>query len=249
MSATATKEPKVTAAVRPDLWTAMPGWGIAADLTPPEIIKTRQVAVLRKWVAAGIGGLLLVCGGGYYLAVQDRAAADAELALITDRTSQLQAVGRGYSDVVAIQNWVTQVRGQIATTMRPDVDLVALIGQLQTSLPETMTISQQSITISPSGVAGALDRSGSSRIGTVTMNGTGQTLEDLSDYIDNLEKLPGLVDVMPLANAVAGAAAPGAGEGASEAGATGEGAPPGTQFSITLGLTDALLSHRYEVGG
>ncbi len=79
--------------------------------------------------------------------------------------------------------------------------------------------------------ASGLDTSGSTRIGTVTMNGTGQALDDLSDYIDQLEALPGIVDVMPLANAVAG-------EGAT-----------GTQFSITMGLTDALLSHRYEVGG
>ncbi len=233
MSATTTETAPTTALPAP-LWTAMPGWGIAADLTPPEVVRARRVAVLRRWVAVALAGVLLACGAGYVLAARERAAADAELALVTDRTTQLQAVGRSYSDVVAIQNWVTRTQSRIATTMQADVDLVALIGQLQGSLPATMTISQQSITISPSGVAGAasaLDQSGSARIGTVTMNGTGQTLNDLSDYIDRLQAVPGLVDVMPLANAVSG-------DGTT-----------GTQFSLTLGLTDAVLSNRYELGG
>jgi hypothetical protein len=106
---------------------------------------------------------------------------------------------------------------------------------LQTNLPPTMAITQQSITISGSGVAGAtaggLDVSGAARIGTVTMSGTGQTLDDLSDYVDRLQAVPGIVDVVPLANAVT--AAGGA----------------GTQFSLTVGLTDVLLSNRFAEGG
>ncbi|MEO5832172.1 MAG: hypothetical protein ABIR83_02245 [Nakamurella sp.] len=233
MSDTKTLPPPATVVSRPALWTVMPGWGISADLIPPELVKARQIAVLRRWLAVGIVALVLVCGGGYYLALRESDAATADLAVIADRTLELQAVGRSYSDVVSIQNRIAQIRGQVTQVMAPDVDLVALTGALQTSLPATMTISQQAITISMAGAATAtgLDASGATRIGTVTMSGTGQTLDDLSDYVDSLAAIPGVVDVLPLANSL-----------------NSEGAV-GTQFSLTLGLTDALLSHRFDAGG
>ena len=121
--------------------------------------------------------------------------------------------------------------------MGGDVDLAALMGELRSNLPATMGISEETITISTAGVAsadssaaaaGSLDTSGLPRIGTITISGTGQTLDDLSDYVDRLNTITGLVDVLPVAN-IAG--------------------PSGTQFSVTMGLTDALLSHRFDVGG
>ena len=77
--------------------------------------------------------------------------------------------------------------------------------------------------------AGGLDTSGLPRIGTVTISGTGQTLDDLPDYVDRLQRSAGLVDVLPISNSLAGTT--------------------GTDFTITMGLTSALLSHRFDVGG
>ena len=99
-----------------------------------------------------------------------------------------------------------------------------------------MTISQESITISIAAVAGGasatpsggLDTSGLPRIGTIRLTGTGQTLNDLSDFVDRLSTVPGLVDVLPISNT------------ASETGTT--------QYNLTIALTDELLSHRYDVG-
>ena len=46
------------------LWSTMPGWGIAADLTPPELINSRALKTLRKWLGAGLVVLLLACIAG-----------------------------------------------------------------------------------------------------------------------------------------------------------------------------------------
>ena len=224
---------------RPALWHALPGWGIAADLTPPELINARQLKVLRWWMAAGLVVLLVVCAGGYYLAARDRSSATAELTVVQDQTRELQVVGRSYSGVIAIQGSVKQIETQVAQVMSADVDVVALLVVLQSSLPKTMTINQEAITISTAGVAGTAgtagtstgssqDSSGLPRIGTITIGGTGRTLDDLSDYIDSLQAVPGLVDVLPVSNTAAG---------------------KGTQFSLTIGLTNALLSHRFDVDG
>ncbi|WP_111765155.1 hypothetical protein [Nakamurella deserti] len=235
MSETPTTPPGAGATGRAPLWTAAPGWGIAADLTPPEILKSRQISVLRRVMAAGLVGLVLACGGGWYLAARDNDDAVADLAFASDQTVRLQAAARDYADVVSIQNRVLQIDEQIADVMAGDVDLVELMDLLQTNLPPTMTITQQSITVSTSGVAGAsaggVDPAGGARIGTITMSGTGTTLDDLSDYVDRLQTVPGIVDVVPLANSVT-----------ADGGA-------GTQFSLTVGLTDALLSNRFAVGG
>ncbi|MET0864843.1 MAG: hypothetical protein ABWZ98_10955 [Nakamurella sp.] len=229
---------------RPALWTSMPGWGIAADLTPPELIQARRLGVLRRLMAAGIAGLLLIGAGGYYLARAENASASTDLATVQQRTAQLLELGQSYSAVVQIQGTIVQVEAHIAQVMGADVDLSALMGDLESTLPETMTIDRESVTISTAGVADAadpaaensaadsgLDTSGLSRIGSITISGTGQTLDDLSDYIDRLHTITGLVDVLPVSNSIS---------------STNE---SGTEFSLTAGLTDALLTHRFDVGG
>ena len=216
------------------LWTTMPGWCTAADLIPPELINARRLTVLRKLMVVGVVVLLGVCAGGYYLAARDNTAASADLASAQDRTLQLEAQSRSYAGVVQIQGSVSLVQAQIATVMSGDVDLVALMGQLESNLPKTMTIGQESIVISPAGVAAGsgtptsagLDTSGLPRIGSITLSGTGKTLDDLSDYVDRLHAITGLVDVVPISNTKSSAGA-------------------GTQYNMQIGLTNALLSHRF----
>ena len=216
------------------LWSTMPGWCTAADLIPPELVNARRLTTLRKYMAVGLVVLLAVCAGGYYLAARDNSVAASDLASVQDRTLQLQYEGRSYSGVVQMQGSVALVQSQIAQVMAGDVDLVALMGRLQSSLPSTMTIGQESIVISPAGVVGnaaasaGLDTSGLPRIGSITLSGTGRTLDDLSDYIDRLRTITGLVDIAPVSNIK------------STTGA-------GTEYNLQIGLTNALLSHRFDV--
>ncbi|MET0966398.1 MAG: hypothetical protein ABWZ02_08385 [Nakamurella sp.] len=222
-------------AQRPALWSAMPGWGIAADLTPRELRNARQLKVLRMLMVAGLAILLLAGAVGYYLAARENTSASADLAAATDRTVELQLVGRDFADVVAIQHSIDLAQNQISQVMGADVDLFGLIGELQNNLPEGMIIGDVSIAISTAGVAGAagvttdtgLVPSGLPRIGTITMNATGQVLDDAADYVDRLRTGTGLVDVVSIANDNTG----------SEA-----------RFTITAGLTNALQSHRFDVG-
>jgi hypothetical protein len=213
----------------------MPGWGIAADLTPRELRNARQLKVLRKLIATGIAVLLLLCAGGYYLAANENSNASADLAAAADRTVELRAVGMDFADVVSIQRSIDQAQSQISQVMGADVDLFSLMGELRSTLPEGMTIGDVSIAVSTAGVAGAadvttgtgLDTSGLPRIGTITISATGQILDDAADYVDHLRAVTGLVDVVSIANDNTGS---------------------GARFTITAGLTNALLSHRFDVG-
>ena len=214
------------------LWSTLPGWGIAADLIPPELVNARQLTFLRKLMAAALAVLLVLCAAGYYLARRQNSAASAANATVSAQTTKLQneAKSKQYRDVTKMQSTVTQVDSQIATLMAGDVDVVELLQHLRTSLPSSMKINQESITITPAAIAGGagsgLDTSGLARIGTVSLGGSGVALTDLSAYVLRLGAIPGLVDVIPVSNTMS---------------------KDGTQFSLTMGLTTAALSHRYDI--
>lgn len=114
--------------------------------------------------------------------------------------------------------------------MNGDVEVDTLISTLRTALPGSMSIAQLTITLSPSGsVTGTsttpnLDVSGRKTIGTVTISGSAQTLDDLPAYIDRLSAVAGVVNVLPGTNATGTRVA---------------------QYNLTLSLTDELLSHRF----
>jgi hypothetical protein len=225
-----------TALSRPtELWNAMPGWGIVADLTPPELTNSRQLKVLRKLLATALVALLVLCLAGYVLASRKQSAAASALASVQARTTLLTSDAGTYAGITRIQGTMKEVQTKIATLMGGDVDLATLIARIRSSLPTTMTIKQESITLSLAAVAsagaansasGGLDTSGRAHIGTISLSGTGRTLDDLSAFVDTLTVIPGVVDVMPVSNVTD---------------------KTGMTYGVSLNLTDALLSHHFDV--
>lgn len=216
------------------LWSSMPGWGIVADLTPPELIAERHLRVLRKYIVVGLALVVVLCGTGYALAVQKHStAADARNA-ITTRTQQLQQQlhNKSFSDVVRIQGTLAQVQAQVAALLKNDVDLPALLGKVRADLPTSMAIKTVTVTLTPAGTgpAGAtaptLDTSGHVVIGTVVVGGSSKSLDDLPAYVDRLAKVKGVANLVPTSNA-------------SDT--------EGVKFSLAFAITDRLYSHRYDV--
>jgi hypothetical protein len=216
------------------LWSTMPGWGIVADLTPPELIAARHLRVLRKLISVGLALVLILCAGAYVLAFKAHStAADARDA-VTARTQQLQQQlhDKSFGDVVRIQGTLAQVQGQVTGLMKDDVDLPELLGKIRTALPARMAINTLLVTLAPAGTAvvGApattLDTSGHVVIGTVVVAGSSETLDDLPTYIDRLARVNGISNLVPTSN------------GSDTV---------GVKFSLAFAITDRLYSHRYDV--
>jgi hypothetical protein len=211
------------------LWSTMPGWGIAADLTPPELINSRELKTLRKWIGAGLVVLLLACTGGYLAASRQNHAAAADLATVNAETVQLQSGVGKYATVTQIQGNVSQIQAQIATLMSGDVDLVTLMGRIRRALPAPMAISNETVTIilaaAAAAPAGTVPPALAS-IGTVTIAGTGSALDNLATYVEALQKIPGVINVNPTTNVLSGRT---------------------THYSLSLTLTAAAFSHRFDV--
>ncbi|HEX8973549.1 hypothetical protein [Oryzihumus sp.] len=222
---TATLEPTEA---RP--WTMAPGWGIAANLLPPEVIKARRMRKARKVLfivaAAAVAVVLL----GYAAATFTAFQAQGRLDDAQTETTQLQHQQRRFADVVDVKAATTRLTGQSKALTTQAVDFPPLLAALRGALPDGVNINQLVVTLDSSksqgsgtgnaGGAGVLDTSGRKHIGSVTISGSARRLSDVSAYVDRLAKVPGVVEPYPTSS--------NAGDGV-------------VTYSLQLTLTDQLL--------
>lgn len=221
----------MTTLIRPDqLWSTMPGWGIYANLTPPEVLVARKLRLIRKLLIAAFTLLLLVGIACYGYATMQRRAATDDLASEQARTAQLQAQQRKYAGVVQIQGSIGQVQSQVASLMTSDVDLASLLGKISAQLPTGMTIDQLAVVVNSSAAASsgsgaaALDASGRQHIGSVTVSGSAKQLADVSSFVDKLKLLTGVVEPYPASN---------------------QSSSTGVKYNVQLTMTNQLFTHRF----
>jgi Tfp pilus assembly protein PilN len=216
-------------------WNVRPGWGVAVNLTPPQLVTARRLRTVRKLIASGVGVVVLGCGAGYFLADRQHADAENAVASVQVQTAQLQAELAKYSSTTKIQSAVSGMRQEISAIMTGDVASDALLAQIRAALPANVSIQAVSVVVSQAGVAAATpDTAGTTglsdprypRIGDISITGNGQTLADVSAFVAKLQGLRGLVDVIPTSNAAD---------------------KTGVQYSITLGFTDQLRTHAYDI--
>lgn len=216
-----------------ELWSSMPGWGIVANLIPPELIAARKLRTIRKAMLAGFAILLVIGIALYGMAFLAQRSAAADLAREQDRTSQLMAQQSKYQGAVQVQNSITEIQKQLGTLLTYDVDQSALVAKIRQKLPSNMTISQLTITIDAGTAAtagagtgaGSLDASGATHIGTVTLAGNERHISDVSAFVNALSTVPGVVAPYPGSTTSSGTS---------------------VQWSIQLTLTAELLTHRYD---
>ncbi len=215
------------------LWNTMPGWGIAADLTPPELIDTRRMKRLRHVIALCLLAVVLLCAAGYAAAYAKHLSAASSVDKARARTTALNAEAANYAGVTRIKATTSDFQTKVAGLMKTDVDLAALLTRIRQELPKSMALSQVTVTVNAaSATTGgtsegtSMNTSGATIIGTVTLTGYGRSLNDLPLYVDGVSAIAGVVDVVPTSNQNNGSSA---------------------SFSVTLNVTDKLYTHRFDV--
>jgi len=217
-------------------WSARPGWGIAANLTPPELISSYRLRRLRERILLAVCLIALFAAAGFAYGFWRGHQADQDLSAARGQTAALQHQANQYGSVTRIQGSVTQVRAKLASLLSGDVDVSAVIERLRAAAPGGIAISALTVTIDDpastgsgssgsSGPAISLDTSGAAHIGSITIDGTGRGIDDLPKFVDAVAAIPGIVDVLPVSNATQAV---------------------GTKFTLTLTLTDRLLTHRFD---
>jgi hypothetical protein len=206
----------------------MPGWNIVADLTPPELINARWIAVLKRRIAIALSLVLVLCAAAYAYAVLTSRSAKDQAAVASDRAVYLKRTADSYVGITRIETAVSSIDAQVSTVMSGDVDVARVISLVRRGLPPSMTIQAISLSLNAEGVVegtAGLDTSGSAPVGRVTVSGSGRSLDDVPAFVDALTAVPGVVDVVPTSNQVSDGSA---------------------QYSVAITLTEKLYSHRYD---
>ena len=219
---------------RAGLWQTRPGWGIAVDLTPVEIVNTRKVRSLKKLILAGLAFVVVLCLGATAMAVLDKGDAQDSYDAAQATTVDLQAQAARYADITAMQAAITQVEALVTTLMANDVDIVNLMARIRTALPAGVTISNETVALAlqtdpaadpATDPATAPAAPGTTVIGSVTLTGSGGAIKDLAAFVANLIKLKGVVDVVPTSTSKI---------------------ETGIEYTLSLNITDALFTHRFD---
>lgn len=232
----------LTAPPASQLWSSMPGWGITANLLPPEIIAARRLRVVRKMIVGVLIAVVVLGGAGYAYAFFQQRTAQSQLSAEKSKTAELVQQQQKYAEVVQLAGTIAHIKGQLATLMAGDVDTSKLVDETVAALPPGGSITQlqvaltngpatsastSSSTITAAG-GGVLDLSGQVHIGSMSVVGTARSMTDIAGYVNALSLLPGVVEVYPASQ----------GTGTT---------PNAIQFTIEVTLTDKLLTHRYDV--
>ena len=215
-----------------ELWNTMPGWGIAADLTPPELLATRKLRKTIREVLIGLGFLAGLIVIGFAFALIRHHTASSEVNAAQRASDALLADQHKYQNVVQIRGTISQIDGQLTGLMSNDTDVPALLAKLDGLTPPGVAITQIDLTLNAPGISEtapgggvSLDTSGKATIGTFTLQGAGVKITDGPAYTDKLKGVPGLINVYLGSNTQA---------------------PGGSSFEITAALTNDLLTHRYS---
>lgn len=226
----------LTAPPATQMWSSMPGWGITANLLPPEVVAARRLGVIRKMIVAAMILVVVLGGAGYGYALLQQHSAHGDLSAEQAKTTALLAEQRSYAEVVALSGTIDQIKTELSTLMAGDVDAGKLVDAIVARLPNGASITQLQATIaqdlgqtnssSSSGTGvGVLDTSGRTHIGSVSVTGTVKSMQDGAAFATQLATIPGVVDVYP----------------------TSQTNNSGTiQVTIQMILTDELLTHRFD---
>lgn len=226
-------------------WQARPGWGIGVDLTPRQVVAARQVKVQQRLIGLGLVLVLLACVGISLLVLAGRSSAQNTYDDEQSRTATLSSELAKYADITAMQTATTRVSSDLAAVMVTDIDVVHLLARVYNVLPPGVRIDEQSVVLTPSTpvVAPPADLPGGTSsepatpvpavpvptgpvlIGTLTLSGTAQRIDDVTPFVAALTKQNGAVDVLPTSVA------------RTEA---------GVKWTITMNLTDVLRTGRYQ---
>jgi hypothetical protein len=216
---------------RANAWEVRPGWGIAVDLTPGEVVNARRVGGTKKLVVGMVVLAVLVAAGLTFLALQDKWAAQDEYDAAQLETSQLQAEAREYADITLMETTISDIDSKLSVLMAEDVDFVNLMAKIRLRLPKELTIDNISILLAPDDpTAAPVDPNAPAptdgrSIGTLVISGSGSAIDALAPFVKDLAMLRGVVDVVPTS--------------VNET-------EDGMMYALTMNITDELYTHRFD---
>lgn len=169
------------------------------DLLPPEVRGERRNARTRRGLGWGVLAVLLVVlvatAGAFSLNV----VSQAKLLTARSETASLLAQQQQYAPVRDVQKEVALAQAAQQVGASTEVDWKAFLDQVGAAQPAGLALASVAVdSASPTAIyQQSTDPLQGPRIGTVTVIGTSAAFPDVPAWVAVLQKIPGVVDVVP----------------------------------------------------
>ena len=169
------------------------------DLLPPEVRVERRNKRTRRAFGWGVLAVLLVvliaAGGAFSLNVMSQ----AQLLVAHSQTESILVQQQKYAPVREVQKEVALAQAAQAAGASTEIDWKAFLDRVGAAQPNGLTLDSVAVdSISPIALyQQSTDPLQGPRIGTVTVVGKSAALPDVPAWVAALQKIPGVVDVVP----------------------------------------------------
>ncbi|MCI0159071.1 hypothetical protein KNO15_20410 [Leifsonia shinshuensis] len=169
------------------------------DLLPPEVRAERRNARTRRGFGWGVMAVLLVVlaatGGAFSLNVLSQ----AKLLAAQTETTSLFAQQKQYAPVRDVQKQVALAQAAQQAGVSTEIDWKAFLDQVGAAQPAGLELASVAVDSSaPTAIyPQSTDPLQGPRVGTVMVVGTSAALPDVPAWVGVLQKIPGVVDVVP----------------------------------------------------
>lgn len=169
------------------------------DLLPPEVRAERRNARTRRGFGWGVLAVLLVVLLATAGAFSVNVLSQAELLAARSRTTSLLAQQQRYAPVREVQKEVALAQAAQQAGASTEIDWKAFLDQVGAAQPAGLALSSVAVdSVSPTALyQQSADPLQGPRIGTVAVVGTSAALPDVPAWVSALQKIPGVVDVVP----------------------------------------------------
>ncbi|MCY7396121.1 MAG: hypothetical protein LH468_08240 [Nocardioides sp.] len=226
------------------LWQTHPGWGISVDLTPREVLQSRQLRVHQRLIGLALALVLTLCVGIALIAQAERSTAQRGYEREQARTAQLAADADQYTVITTMDSVTAQVQATLDGVLGQDLDFVNLMAFISAARPVGLTVTNEAVLLSPPvaapeatpDIAGDPAPGGTSLapstvpviVGSVTIAGSGPNISDINPFVSRLNRIRGVVDVVPTSVTQS---------------------DTGMDYTVTLSITDELYTNRFQPDG
>lgn len=166
------------------------------NLLPPEVKAARGLAKVKQWLAVVVILSLVLSAGLVFIAILEQEAADRELALVQERTAELEAEQQRYAEVPLVLAALDRARNAREVGMSTEIRWMPYYSAIAATAPPGVSIESikvQSATpmVSAIGPTDALSALG---ISVITFSAQSSTVPDTEAWLRALEQVPGFSD-------------------------------------------------------
>jgi len=162
------------------------------NLLPPEVRAARGLVNVKRWLAVGVGVVLVVIGLVYVFALLQRSSAESALATTQATTASLQAQTNKYAEVPRVLGDVKRINDARTIGTSTEVQWKPYIDAIAATLPPNVSIDIFSVTASTPWFAQTALQDPLLVPGTATISFTARAtaLPDDAAWMDALNTIP-----------------------------------------------------------